>query len=329
MSTITALACVMACLSAATAAAEDALPLRLVQAIGLPNVEGRIDHLSADVAGQRLFVAALGNDTVEVIDLKAGTRLRTLRGFKEPQGVAFVPDAAKLFVANGSAGAVSILDGNSLDPIGTTRIGNDPDNLRYDAGRRRLYVGFGNGALAAVDVMTGERIDEVDLPGHTESFQLEAAGPRIFVNVPDAAQIAVVDRAARHVVGTWPGKDLGANFPMALDETDHRLFVGFRKPAKLAVYDTESGGLVAAIDCAGDLDDVFYDADRKRIYLSGGEGFLEVVAQRDGDHYEQVARLPTAPGARTSLWVPALRRLYVAVPHRGAQRSEIQVYAAP
>lgn len=317
------------CVSACAAMAEDAAPLRLVQTIPLGNVEGRIDHLSVDVAGQRLFVAALGNDTVEVVDLQAGARLRTLRGFAEPQGVAFVAEAKQLFVANGAAGGVSIVDAKTLDPTGTVRVGKDPDNLRYDAVRRRLWVGYGTGALAAVDTDTGKRSDEVKLAGHPESFQLAGGGTRIFVNVPDAALIAVVDRGTRRVVGTWPTQELRANFPMALDEADRRLFVGFRKPAQLAVYDTESGTRVAGVECAGDLDDVFYDAERKRIYLTGGEGFLDVVAQRDADHYERVARLPTAPGARTSLWVASLRRLYVAVPHRGSQAAAIQVYEAP
>ena len=324
---VTALA--FACFSAATAIAEDAAPLRLVQTVPLTGVEGRIDHLSADVAGQRLFVAALGNDTVEVVDLRAGVRTRTLRGFDEPQGVAFIADAGKLFVANGATGAVSISDGKTLDPIGSVRFGKDADNLRDDAAHHQLYVGYGDGALAVLDTTSGKRTDEVKLAGHPESFQLEAAGPRVFVNVPDAAHVAVVDRATRRVVGTWPAKELRANFPMALDETDHRLFVGFRHPATLAVYDTESGKVVAAVDCAGDLDDVFYDGERKRIYATGGDGFLDVVAQRDADHYARIARLTTAPGARTSLWVAALHRLYVAVPHRGAQGAEIRAYEAP
>jgi DNA-binding beta-propeller fold protein YncE len=286
--------------------------------------------MSADVEGRRLFVAALGNDTVEVVDLKAGRRTRSLKGVSEPQGVAFVADAGTLFVANGASGAVSVFDGTSLDPVGSVAFGKDAANLRYDPGRHRLYVGYGDGALASIDTTTGKRNDdEVKLAGHPESFQLEAAGSRVFVNVPDAAQIAVVDRASRRVIGTWPSKDMRANFPSALDEPDHRLFVGFRSPATLAAYDTESGRLITSVDCPGDLDDVFYDADRKRLYLTGGAGFVDVVSQRDADRYERVARLATAPGARTSLWVAPLDRLYVAVPHRGEQRAEIQVYEAP
>jgi hypothetical protein len=311
-------------------AALGAEPLHLIQRIALPGVEGRIDHLSVDGGGQRLFVAALGNGSVEVIDLKAGARTRSIPGFTEPQGVAFVADANELFVADGGTGVVSMLDGTSLAAIGTVAFGKDADNLRYDAGHHRVYVGYGDGALASIDTASGTRnADRVKLAGHPESFQLETSGSRIFVNVPDASHIAVVDRTSQRVIATWPSPTMRANFPMALDEPDRRLFVGFRKPAKLAVYDTSSGNLIASLDCSGDLDDVFYDADRKRLYLTAGAGAVDVVSQRDADHYEKVASVATAAGARTSLWVAPLRRLYVAVPHRGEQRAEIRVYEAP
>ena len=161
-----------------------------------------------------------------------------------------------------------------------------------------------------------------------ESFQLEKSGPRIFVNIPTSQKITVVDREKRAATTAWPTAGATANFPMALDETHHRLFVGFRKPAKLAVFDTESGKIVANLDSAGDADDIFYDSSRRRVYISGGEGFLSIFEQTSPDNYTPMVKIPTAAGARTALFVPELNRLYLAVPHRGSQRAEVHVYEA-
>jgi DNA-binding beta-propeller fold protein YncE len=310
------------------AQAEESPSLRLVQTIPLPNVEGRIDHLAVDLKGQRLFIAALGNNTVEVLDLRAGKRTQSISGLHEPQGVSFIPEFNKLFVANGKSGACDVFDGSSLKRIKSIKFSDDADNIRYDAANRRVYVGYGSGALAIMDVATGERIGESKLKGHPESFQLEKSGPRIFVNIPTAQQIAVVDREKRAVIAGWPTGDATANYPMALDETHHRLFVGFRKPAKLFVFDTESGKVVANMDSAGDADDIFYDSSRRRVYISGGEGFLSIFQQDDADHYKPMTKIPTAMGARTALFVPELSRFYLAVPHRGTQRAEVRVYEA-
>jgi hypothetical protein len=169
-------------------------------------------------------------------------------------------------------------------------------------------------------------VGEVPLAGHPESFQLERSGSRIFVNVPGAGQIAVVDRVKRTVAATWPVRGAGANFPMALDEPDHRLFIGCRRPARLLVYDTHTGREVASAPIVGDTDDLFYDAGRKRLYVSGGAGFVTVLQQHDADHYAVMARLPTAAGARTGFFAPDLNRFFLAVPHRGSLVAEVRVY---
>src|SRR5437899_3642670 len=301
-------------------------PLSLIRSIELPKVEGRIDHLAIDTAAQRLFVAALGNNTVEVLDVRDGRHVKSLPGFREPQGIAVVPDAKIVAVANGHGEGVQLIDAVEYRPTKSIALGDDSDNVRYDAAARRLYVGFGSGALAAIDPADGKVLGQVKLPGHPESFQLEGTGSRIFVNVPTADQIAVIERRAMKVVATWPVSSAKANFPMALDEANHRLFIGCRRPAKVLVYDTTSGNEAASFDIVGDTDDLFYDADRKRLYVSGGEGFIDVLEQQDGNRFTRAAHLATAPGARTSLFVPGLNRLYLAVPHRGPQQSEIRVY---
>ena len=308
--------------------AEEAGPLRLIQTIPLRNVEGRIDHMAVDLKGQRLFLAALGNNTVEIVDLRAGKHIETITGLHEPQGVAFVPEFNKIFVANAKGGACDVFDGSSFKLIKSIKLSDDADNIRYDTANRHVYVGYGSGGLGIIDAATGDQLGEIKLEGHPESFQLEKSGPRIFVNIPTSQKIIVVDREKRAATATWPTSGATGNFPMALDETHHRLFVGFRNPAKLTVFDTESGKMVADLESPGDADDIFYDGTRQRIYISGGEGFIGIVQQQDADRYKTLTKIPTASGARTSFFVPELGRLYLAVPHRGTQKAEVRVYEA-
>ena len=315
-------------LLAIEAQAQDAMPLRMVQTIPLPNVEGRIDHMAVDLKGERLFIAALGNNTVEILDLRAGKRVRTITGLHEPQGIGFVPELDKIFVANAQSGACEVFDGSSFKRVKSIKLSDDADNIRYDAAARRVYVGYGSGGLGIIDAATGEKLGEIKLEGHPESFQLEKSGPRIFVNIPTSQKIIVVDREKRAITTAWPTSGATANFPMAFDETHHRLFVGFRNPAKLTVFDTESGKMVADLESPGDADDIFYDGTRQRIYISGGEGFIGVIQQQDADHYKTLTKIPTASGARTSFFVAELGRFYLAVPHRGTQKAEVRVYEA-
>lgn len=301
-------------------------PPALVASIALPHVEGRIDHLAYDSRTQRLYVAALGNNTVEVIDTRAGTHVRSLSGFHAPQGIAVATDANVVAVANGQGEGVQFLNAADDRAGALVKLGGDSDNVRYDAAAKRLYVGFGNDALAAIDPGASMVIGQVKLAGHPESFQLERSGSRVFVNVPTAGQIAVVDRSAMKVTATWPVSSAKANFPMALDEATHRLFVGCRRPAKVLVFDTSTGKEVSSFDIVGDTDDLFYDAIRKRLYVSGGEGYIDVIEDGAQGGFTRIAHVATAPGARTSLFVPDQHRWYLAVPHRGSQRAEIRVY---
>ncbi len=303
-------------------------PFTLVGTIELPGVEGRIDHLAVDVGAQRLFVAALGNNTVEVLDLKSGRHLKSLPGFKEPQGIAVVPDAKLVAVANGQGEGVQFVDASDFHLTKAVRLGDDSDNVRYDGTAKRLFIGFGGGALAVVSPADGKVLAEAKLSGHPESFQLERSGSRAFVNVPTANHIAVVDRTAMKVVATWPVASAKSNFPMALDEPNHRVFVGCRRPAKVLVYDTTTGKESGSFDSVGDTDDLFYDPARKRLYVTGGDGFLDVFQEQDANRFARLAHIATAGGARTSLFVPELTRLYLAVPHRGNQKAEIRIYEA-
>jgi DNA-binding beta-propeller fold protein YncE len=309
--------------------AEPVVGLHNVNSIPMHGVEGRIDHYAADPKGARLFMAALENNTVEVIDTRSGNRDGTIRRLRKPAGVAFVPELNRIAVGCGEDDACVILDGKTLEPAGRVEKLPDADNMRYDAADGRLYCGYGEGAIAVIDPKAAKLVKSIELAGHPESFQLENKGPRILVNVPDARggpQVAVVDRKAGRVVDSWKLSAAAANFPMAFDEPNHRLFIGCRKPAKVLVLDTQTGKVVASVDCVGDTDDLFYDAQTKRIYVSGGAGAITILRQQDADHYTAAGTIDTAPGARTSFFVPSTGRFYLAVPHRGDQRAEIRVF---
>ena len=301
-------------------------PLRLVRTIPLANVVGRIDHLAADTDGHRLLVAALGNNSVEVIDLGAGKVVESVGGLHEPQGVAFLKDAGVIAVASGDDGTCRLFDAKTLRLRKTIDLQSDADNVRFDPHENRLYVGFGKGAIAAIDMTNQARVADIKLSGHPESFQLETKGNRIFVNVPEARQVAVIDRQRGKIEATWPVSEAQANFPMALDEAGRRLFVGCRSPAKVLVYDAESGKVLSNFPTVGDTDDLFYDSRIRRLYVCGGEGFVFVHQKEHGDRFTKLAKIPTAAGARTALFVPTISRLFVAVPPRGSQAAELREF---
>lgn len=307
------------------ASGQSTQPLHLEKTIELPDVQGRIDHMSVDVKGQRLFVSALGNNTVEVIDIKAGKRIKTLSGLAEPQGVLYVSANDRIYVANAKDGSVRIFDGTSYVLLKTIDYGDDADNLRYDAGRQRIFVGYGSGGLGEVDIQ-GSKVAGTKLDAHPESFQLEKDSSRTYVNLPNSRKIAVVDRDKNAITATWGTGMSFANYPMALDEKDHRLFVITRFPAHLLVFDTTNGKIVQSLSAVGDCDDVFYDPTRRRIYASGGAGAISVFEQQDPEHYKESARIATVKGARTSFFSPEVDRLFLGVRRHGSQTAAIQIF---
>src|SRR5262245_60281440 len=296
--------------------------------ITLPDVQGRIDHFAVDPGGKRLFVAALGNGTLEVLDLAAGKRITSIRGLDEPQGVAFLPLVHEIVVAM-RGGSVAAFDDQKYQRTATLPKLGDADNLRYDVTAAQLYLGYGEGALGVLAPDSLKLVASIPVGGHPESFRLEAQGPRIFVNVPDRHEVLVVDRdkrsAVMHIALGGP-KD---NYPTWLDESGRRLFVGVRRPAQLLVFDTVSGKRLAAVSCVGDTDDLFYDSRRDRVYVIGGEGYVDVFDAAATGTYPRLARLTTRAGARTGLWSPELDRLFVAWPSRNGQPAEVHVFGAP
>jgi DNA-binding beta-propeller fold protein YncE len=305
---------------AATFLAKDAVgqsaevsPLQLEAKIPLGDIRGRIDHMAIDLARRRLFVAALGNDGLAVVDLEAQRFDRIIGDLREPQGVGYDPATDTLYVANAGDGSVRLFKGSDLSPSERIDLGSDADNIRVDSKAGRVFIGYGDGALAIVDAVTHDKVASAPLQAHPESFQLDGNTGRIFVNVPKAGTIDVVDRQSGERIASWPTAGRGANFAMALDIARQHVLVAFRQPAELGIFSLVDGSFIASVTTCGDVDDLFLDSKRDRVYVSCGEGFLDVLAA-DGNSYRQVAHIATAPGARTSLFVAELDRLLLAVP---------------
>ena len=301
--------------------------LTLVKRIDLPGVNGRIDHMAFDAETHRLYVAALGNNSVEVIDLDRGMVIKSLGDFAEPQGVLLLADKHELIVTNGESRHVDVYDTRSLQRVRQIALKEDNDNIRYDDKTKLAYIGCGAGndsALCVFDTTQHVKVQEIALSGHPESFQLEQAGVRIFVNVPTSGSVEVIDRTKGKVEAIWP-ISAKKNFPMALDEKHRRLFIGTRDPAKLLVLDTETGKTIASLDNVGDVDDIFYIPDNGNIYVSGGEGFIYIFQQQDADRYVLRSQTPTVKGARTSLYVPLKQQLILAVPSNKNEPAQVWV----
>ncbi|HVE20907.1 MAG TPA: WD40 repeat domain-containing protein [Acidocella sp.] len=302
---------VMGLTATPTYAAKADAPLVLERTIPLPNVAGRIDHMAVDVSTQRLFVAEVGDGSVDVVDLKSGKIEGRISGLKEPQGIAYVPDHDLIVVADGGDGSVRFFRGSDLLPLSRIDLGNDADNIRMEPGTNYLFVGYGDGGLAIIDAVRQAKLDDIKLPGHPESFQIDPSSRHAFVNVPEAHQIALVDLNSLAQISTWHFYWPEANFPMALAGPTGPLAVVFRFPATILFLDPATGTVIQKLGTCGDADDLFFDNKRHRVYVSCGDGSIDVFA-KGAQGFRSIGRVQTSDGARTSLFVPALGRFFVA-----------------
>jgi DNA-binding beta-propeller fold protein YncE len=312
-------------------------PLRLVQTISIPGVEGRFDHLAVDLKGKRLFLAAQKHRTVEVVDLAEGKRIHSIGNIGEPHAERYLPASNELLVSIGdeAEGALKILNGTTFETLATFKILVDADGIAFDPATQYVYIENGGKdagnneycLVSVIDTAHRKNIGDIRVNGaELEAMAVERSGTRLFVNMKTLKQVGIVDRNKLQVVSTWPIPEAGVNTPLALDETHHRLFVGAREPAEVVVFDTDTGKVIAKVPCVGEADDMFYDEARKRIYVTGDEGFISVIAQTDADHYEPMAKLKTRPGARNSLFVPELGRFFVTAPSEGQKGAELLVF---
>jgi hypothetical protein len=312
-------------------------PLRLVQIISLPNVKGRLDHMDVDVKGERLFVAGLENGTFEVVDLQAGKWVRSIPGFKKGQGALFVSELNKLFLASGDDGMVRVFRGDTLELLDSIHFDPGPNRIVYEPKSKLVYVGYGGkdagkdyGEVGIIDARNDKVVGDIRVVAHPSEILLDKAGASLFVFVSIASQLQVIDTTKRQVVSTWPVTSQRPG-DAAFDESTFRLFIGTRTPPEMIAMDSKSGKEVAHLPTPENMDGVYFDAERKRVYVSGGRdlpvGFVYVYQQKDADHYEIIGKIPTRGGAGTSFWSPELNRYYVAAPANGQQEAAILVYA--
>jgi DNA-binding beta-propeller fold protein YncE len=264
--------------------------LHLEKSIPL-QVKGRIDHLDINLKDQIVFVAALGNNTVEVVDLRAGKVLYSIKGLDEPQGVAYIPQTKEILVANGGTGDCYFYNARSFEKTGTIHLNSDADDVRYDSASKKIYVGYGDGGISVIDAETHRQLGAIKLPAHPESFQIDKNQNRLFVNLPDAHMVGVVDLNKSSITNKWERVTPSANFPMALDSIHHRVFVGYRHPARLIVFEGASGKEISNMDMTGDADDLYFDDRTSYVYVSGGSGSISIFHYPDGNSSKKIASI--------------------------------------
>jgi len=299
--------------------------LLLQKAIQLPNVKGGFDLMAIDVKSQRLFVSAEDNHTVEVINLETGKPLISLPGFNEPKWIVYLPEGNRIFVSTGGDGKVIELDGNTYKVVNTFSFKEACNNLRFDSSTSRLFVGVGKtfGSLGIIDGKQNKIVGEIPLSGYLKQFEID--GDKVYVNLPDKNVIEVVSLSSAKPVANWSVTEAKRNVPMAFDHSHQRLFVAC-EPGKFIIYSTETGKSIESINISKDADGIYYDENRKRIYISCGEGSINVIEQKDADHYNLLQNISTAKGAGTSLFSPQLDKYILAVPQSSNQTAEIRVY---
>lgn len=322
-------ACVVALGWAGIVWAADNPSLKLVQTIPLKGATGKLDYLVTDARNERLFVANKANNTLDVVDLKAGALIKQIPGQQGVQGVAYAADLDRVFAGIGSGGFCNIFDGSSYKLLKSVKFKDDADNVRYDARTHCAYVAHAEAAVGVIDAKTFELKADIKMPGAAEAFCLEAKRPRMWVNIPSPCQVVAVDTDKNEVVGSFPVKAASESHPIAIDETHRRLFIGCRKKPMFIVLDSENGKELAALPIPGEVDGLAYDPNRKCVYASCGEGFLCIIRQTDADHYEVGEKVPTAKGAKTCCFSENDGKLYLAVPRQpGKDGPEVRVYQA-
>jgi len=330
------LSCLLACAMGASAQSGATQPLKLVQTIVVPNVKGRLDHMAVDVKGKRLFLAGLENGTLEVVDLQVGRWVRSIPGFKKPQGAVYVPELNKLFLASGDDAMVRVFRGDTLQLLDSIQLEPGPNRIVYDPHSKLVYVGYGGmdagkdyGEVGIIDATRDKHVDDIKVAVHPSEILLDKAGTTLFVFMSSANQLQVADLKKREVIASWPVSSQSPG-DAALDETSGRLFIGTRTPPEMIAMDSKSGKEVAHLPTAEGQDGVYFNTARKQVYVSGGRelsgGSVWVYKQKTADLYETIGKVTTRAGAGTCFWSSELNRLYVAAPASEKQDAAILVF---
>jgi DNA-binding beta-propeller fold protein YncE len=305
--------------------------LQVKKIISLPGVKGRIDHLDINLKDQIVYIAALGNNSLEIVDLNAAKVLKSITGFDEPQGIAYIPQTREIFIANGGNGDCYFYNANTFERIATVHLKSDADDVRYDSANKKIYVGYGRGGIAIIDAKSKKQTGNITLPDHPEGFQVDGKNNLLYVNLPGPSLISAIDLKKLKLVKDISKDYRSGNFPMAIDLSGSRLFIGYRHPGKFVVFDIQTGNRLSVSELTNDSDDLFYDEVMKRVYVSCGGGYtnlgyINIFQLQSGNKCMQIANIPTRNGARTSLLVPRLNLFLVAEPSVYSHDGELIVY---
>jgi len=307
-----------------TVGAQEKLPLKLVATTPMPDFTGDFDHFGLDLKGNRLFLAAEDHKTVEVFDLRTGARVHSIEGFGHPLTMAYLPESDRLIVTNGDTDDLALVDCRNYKIINILKLGKGVDHSAYNPVNKYLYVENGGGpnakthALAIIDTRSFKIVGEIPgLSGDSnEGMVIDHAGKKLYVNLTGSDEVGVIDLETSQIIAKWPLPDAHVPHAIALDEPNHRLFTATRKPPQFIVFNTDNGKVIASLPCTGVNSDMSIDFARKRVYITGSDT-ASVFEQRDPDHYEHIAEVPTAYRAKSSIFVPELKRLYVADSGKG------------
>jgi hypothetical protein len=315
------------------AGAQSPSTLQLSRSIPLPGVTGRFDHFAVDLAGQRLFVAATSNHSVEAIDLKTDKVEQSIAGLGKPHGLAWIAATSSLYVADGALGELRVYKGAPLALAGKIKLSDDADDMVYDDVSHLLFVGHGGSdaanpaKVAVVDTGSFGLVADLAVATHPEALELDAQSRRVFANIADSSEVAVIDVPTRAIAAHWKLTKAADNVPLAFDAGDQLLFIACRTPGTLVALDAATGKEVASLTSAGGADDLFYDAALHRVYLISGQGEVDSYQVGPARTIHALGVLHTANGAKTALFVPSQNLLYVGVPSTGQTPAEIRVYS--
>ena len=300
--------------------------LTLISKIDMPGVRGRIDHIAYDPVNHLAFLAALGNNTVEVINVNTKQVVQTISGLDEPQGIVYIPSLKKIVVANGGNGDCIFYDAINYKQSGVVHLKGDADNARYDETDHLVYVGYGDGAIAIIDANLIKQVGDISLDGHPESFQLSKKKNRLYINVPDANEIEVADLSTNKIISKWKNTVASSNFPMTINEDKNWLIIGCRDPSKLCMINEDTGKDIFSINCSGDADDVFFNSADSLVFVSAGRGFIDVFRANEKELI-QINQIKTRIGARTSLLLYAEKNFLLAVPAHAGESASLWIYS--
>src|SRR5579872_4771571 len=317
--------------------AQEKAPLKLVATTPMPGYTGDFDHFGLDLKGHRLFLASENQKTVEVFDLRTGARLHSIEGFAHPLTMAYLADSDRLVVTEGDIDSLDLVDCKSYKIIKTLKLSKNVDHGVLNPVNQYFYVESGAAAdgkthvLSIVDTKTFKVVGEIPgLSGDSnEGMVIDRAGKKLYVNLTGSDEVGVIDLEARRIVAKWQLPNVHVAHAIALDEPHHRLFTATRNPPEFVVYNTDTGKVVASLPCVGVNSDMSIDVARKRIYVTGSDT-ASVFEQRDADHYEHLAEVPTAFRAKSSIFVPQLSRLYIADSGKGKPDAKLalQIFEA-